>query len=189
MLSNLQTGLSEFRNRVAKLGALCRERGWRCLFLTQPTIWRPGLSPRENDLLLFGWWGPLHHPKGYLNANDLARAISQYNNVLMEQCRQDGSEFYDLAAVIPKDVSMFLDDCHFNEGGDKITSARIPAFSPSHKLKFNADALSLTCAGFLQAGVRSLKLIFQSKLDNSRVVGDPCALAACRNAAEAIRLP
>jgi lysophospholipase L1-like esterase len=124
-LPDLQTGLNEFRGRIGRLGALCHERGWRCLFVTQPTMWRPDLSQPEKELLWFGWLGPMYSPRGHVSISDLAIAISRYNSALIEQCHRDGLEVYDLAPLVPKNTSAFLDDCHFNENGAKIVGERL----------------------------------------------------------------
>lgn len=50
-------------------------------------------------------------------AADLASAIDLFNQTLLQTCREDGLECYDLAAAFPKDLSVFYDDCHLSEAG------------------------------------------------------------------------
>jgi hypothetical protein len=116
-LPDLTTGAQEYGDRVRSLGRLCRSLGRRCLFLTQPTLWRAGLTPEEEGTLWFGKVGSRSQMKGYVAAADLASAMDLFNQTLLQTCREDGLECYDLAAAFPKDLSVFFDDCHLNEAG------------------------------------------------------------------------
>ena len=109
-LPDLQTGLQEYKQRVRNLALECRARGIRCLFTTQPSMWRSDLSPFEEELLVFGWIGPRARSKGYVSTAELAKAMDAYNDALLDVCRQEGLECYDVASAVPKDVSAFYDD-------------------------------------------------------------------------------
>lgn len=117
-LPDLQVGLREYAQRVQALQRECRARGLRCLFLTQPTLWRANLSPAEQHLLWFGWVGR----EGYASAGDLSRGMGAFNQTLLSVCREDHLECYDLASVIPKDTSAFYDDDHFNISGARMVA-------------------------------------------------------------------
>jgi hypothetical protein len=136
-LPDLHTGLEEYRGRLVALATRCRVLELRCLFLTQPSLWRGDLSPAEQRLLWGGYVGGWEKPKGYLSAADLARAMDAYNRTLLDVCRQNGLECYDLAAHISKDTSVFYDDIHLNEGGARSVAQNVkqyllsrPPFSP-----------------------------------------------------------
>jgi len=100
----------------------------RCLFLTQPTMWRDGLPSAEQRLLWMGYTGRMQKPKGYVSPGQLGRAMDMYNRVLLESCLQSGLECFDLAAQIPKDTSAFLDDMHFNEGGARLVARSLAQY-------------------------------------------------------------
>ena len=121
-MPDLSVGLAEYRQRIAEMIRLCRASGKRCVFLTQPTMWRAGLTAEEERLLWFGWVGKSEAKKGYASAADLAAGMDLYNRALLETCRANGVECYDLAAAIPKDTSAFFDDCHFNRPGARRVS-------------------------------------------------------------------
>jgi lysophospholipase L1-like esterase len=127
-LPDLGTGLSEYRGRIRRLGDACATLQVRCLFLTQPTIWRKDLTKAETDLTWFGWVGPQDDPKGYVSIEQLADAMSRYNGALLETCAQERLECMDLAAVVPKDTSALFDDCHFNENGARLVAARVAEY-------------------------------------------------------------
>ncbi len=140
-LPHLDVGLREYESRIVALGAECRSAGLRCLFLTQPTLWRADLEPQNDRLLWCGWVGPTRHPLGFVNTADAARAMYSYNVTLLETCRDAHLECFDVATRIPRDTSAFLDDCHFNRGGAQRMAAELAAYLTSQGLP------SLTATG------------------------------------------
>lgn len=116
-MPDLTVALAEYHLRLQAIGAECHNLGIRCLFLTQPSIWRPKLSPEMQSLLIFGWIGPKFRPQGYASISDLEKGIDTYNQVLLDVCKHSDVECLDLAAALPKDDSIFYDDVHFTENG------------------------------------------------------------------------
>jgi len=127
-LPDLHTGLQEYSRRLLLLASRCRALDLRCLFLTQPSMWRSDLSPAEQRLLWFGYVGHWENPKGYASAADLARAMDAYNHALLDVCQQNGLECYDLASQIPKDTSALSDDVHFNEAGARLVAQSVKQY-------------------------------------------------------------
>jgi hypothetical protein len=126
-IPNIDIGLAEYRERILRLTAQCRQLGLRCLFLTQPTMWREGLTPEETDLLWFGWVG-MQKVQGFGSVPDLQVAMDRYNRVLMDTCHEAGMECLDLAAAVPKSTEAFFDDCHFNRNGARLVAAEIARY-------------------------------------------------------------
>lgn len=116
-LPNLDTSLAEHRARIMALANQCRSMHARCAFVTQPSLYRPDLSPAEQLLLWGGWVGPVEHPDGYITAADAAKTMAAFNQALLQVCREQSLECYDLAEAIPPSTSYFYDDVHFNEEG------------------------------------------------------------------------
>jgi hypothetical protein len=127
-MPNLATGLDEYRQRLETLGAECRLLGRRCVFLTQPTIWRSGLQADVQRLLLFGWVGPKFRPRGYVSVSELARGMDSYNQAMLDVCRAHHLECFDLAAALPKDTSVFYDDAHFTENGARLVAGALARY-------------------------------------------------------------
>ncbi|HEX4138480.1 MAG TPA: SGNH/GDSL hydrolase family protein [Bryobacteraceae bacterium] len=119
---DLSTALKEYHRRIVAMANQCRRLQVRCLFLTQPTIWRGGLSPEEQSLLWQGYAGPFLMPRGYLSPADLEQAMDSYNRTLLDVCGRYGLECLDIAPQIPKDTSAFFDDMHFNEAGSRLVA-------------------------------------------------------------------
>jgi lysophospholipase L1-like esterase len=124
-LPDLRLGLEEYGQRILRLQQACKANGTRCLFVTQPSMWRSDLGETERALLWFGWVGRRPRPKGYISVSDAAAAIEAYNRKLLEVCRENSLECFDLAPLLPKDTSAFYDDFHFNEGGAKMVADRM----------------------------------------------------------------
>jgi hypothetical protein len=121
-LPDLQTGLKEYREHLFRIVHECLIRKLRCVFLTQPTMWRDNLTPAEQAMLWGPYVGRVKNPSGYLSAADAARAMDAYNQALLDLCNQNNMECYDLAASIPKDASAFYDDDHFNDSGARMVA-------------------------------------------------------------------
>jgi hypothetical protein len=121
-LPDLRLALEEYAHRVRTLGQQCRQYRRRCVFLTQPTMWRAGLSAAEESLLYGGAVGYHGFARGYVPAPELGRAMAAYNQVLLAFCRKDQLECYDLAAAIPKDTSAFSAESHYNDNGARLVA-------------------------------------------------------------------
>jgi lysophospholipase L1-like esterase len=121
-LPDLRLALEEYAQRVRTLEQLCRQYRRRCVFLTQPTIWRAGMSAAEQSRLWLGGVGDHGVARGYVSIPDLGRAMAAYNQVLLAVCREDQLECYDMAAAIPKDTSAFFDDSHYNDNGTRLVA-------------------------------------------------------------------
>ncbi|HET9306450.1 MAG TPA: SGNH/GDSL hydrolase family protein [Candidatus Sulfotelmatobacter sp.] len=121
-LPDLRLALAEYAQRVRTLEQLCRQYQRRCVFLTQPTMWRAGLSAAEQSLFYSGGVGSHGVPSGYVSAPELGRAMAAYNQVLLAVCREDQLECYDMAAAIPKDTSAFSDESHYNDNGTRLVA-------------------------------------------------------------------
>jgi len=121
-LPDLQLALKEYGGRILRIQMECRGLGLRCLFVTQPSMWRADLGAAEKELLWFGWVGQRPNPRGYLAVADASRAIDAFNQRLKDVCNRESLECIDLAPRVPKDTTAFFDDFHFNEGGARIVA-------------------------------------------------------------------
>jgi lysophospholipase L1-like esterase len=128
VMPDLTIGLAEYQHRLESLASECHQLGVRCLFVTQPSIWRSGLSPQTQSLLLFGWIGPPFQPRGHVSISDLERGLDSYNQVMIKVCQRSHIECLDLASVLPKDDLVFYDDVHFTEEGARRTADAIASY-------------------------------------------------------------
>ena len=121
-LPDLRLALEEYAQRVRTLEQECRQYQRRCVFLTQPTMWRTGLTAAEEGVLYGGGAGYRGAARGYVTAPELGRAMAAYNQTLLAVCRNEQLECYDLASAIPKDLSAFSDESHYNDNGARLVA-------------------------------------------------------------------
>jgi hypothetical protein len=98
--------------------------------MTQPAMWKPGLSEELKSLLWFGGVGDIWSQSGkpyYYSVDALANGMKQYNDVLLRVCRQRGIECIDLA-FLEKDTTIFYDDVHFNQRGARKVSSFLASY-------------------------------------------------------------
>ena len=118
-LPALDAPLAEYRSNLNAVVRAAREKGADVVFLTQPSLWRPDLTPAEQRLLWLGGIGPFQEVPGqqYYSVAALSNAMARYNQVTLEVCRAQGLKCLDLAAGLPADTTMLYDDVHFTEAG------------------------------------------------------------------------
>jgi hypothetical protein len=126
-LPDLTIPLGVYRHDLLAVADAAKSQRARLVFATQPALWRADLPPDLEALTWFGW----SRTNAYYSTPDLAGALNRYNAVLKDVCKERGLECVDLAAQLPKDTSIFYDDCHFNENGAR-TVAKILASAISH---------------------------------------------------------
>lgn len=130
ILPDLTPGLDEYARNIDTIIALAAG-SIRLLFMTHPTMWCSDLSPAEEKLLWFGWFGD----SGQFYATDvLAQGMALYNRRLLVTCQARDVPCLDLASVVPKNTQALYDDVHLNEPGSHLvaqTLARYLGTEPS----------------------------------------------------------
>ncbi len=118
-LPDLSSALQEYATTINKIIEIAREKSVRLIFITQPTIWKPGLPQNLDALLWLGGIGDFQKESGkpYYSAAALEKAMKAYNDTLLHICRERQIECIDLASILDKNTTVFYDDVHFNESG------------------------------------------------------------------------
>lgn len=112
-LPDMTAMLQEYERQLRKIIAVAREQDKRLIFMTQPCMWSPEITP-ENESLC--WAGVC--PNGtYRSSAALAEAMGAYNERMRAVCRDEAIELVDLDAQLAKSTATFYDDCHFNDAG------------------------------------------------------------------------
>ena len=95
------------------------------------------MTDYEMDLLWMGGVGNFQEEKNhtYYSPKVLNDALEMYNDRMKTFCSDKPLiKFVDLASQLPKDTSVFYDDCHFNESGArKVAEIISKSFSDSAK--------------------------------------------------------
>jgi lysophospholipase L1-like esterase len=108
----LEEALAVYRQNLRKIIGSCRSRDQNILMLTQPTMYRKDMPEALRELL----WAHVSEKAAYTEET-LAFLVDAYNRAMIEVCRDEGVDCIDLASLLPKDTSVFYDDCHFNVSG------------------------------------------------------------------------
>ncbi|HEX6737044.1 MAG TPA: SGNH/GDSL hydrolase family protein [Vicinamibacteria bacterium] len=120
-LPALPEHLAAYTANLEAMAALCRERGARVVFLTQPTLWQDPMPP---ELEALTWFRPIPGTTRTVSSPELARGMAAFNEAMLAFCRQRSLECLDLAAQVPKAARYFFDDEHLTEAGaDRVAQA------------------------------------------------------------------
>jgi lysophospholipase L1-like esterase len=120
-LPDLSSALSEYSRNLNKMIDIGRAKSVRLVFMSQPTMWRAGLSQKLESLLWLGGVGDFQNETGrpYYSAEALENGMKAYNNTMLRICQERGVECLDLSSSLEKDDTVFYDDAHYNEGGSR----------------------------------------------------------------------
>lgn len=88
------------------------------ILMTQPTSWRSPEPAAVRWHWMTGW--PERYPEVALDS-----ALGEYNQVMREVAAEQGVPLIDLAATLPRSMTYFYDDMHFNPRGADELAARL----------------------------------------------------------------
>ncbi len=129
-LPDLEPSLAEFRRNLNTLVDIAATHTVRLIFLTQPSMWGEDLTPRESEMLVKERvMRPGVKPgREYYSVKALAEGMARYNQVTLDVCWARRVECIDLATMLPKDLTVFYDDVHFNDGGSERVAEIVSAY-------------------------------------------------------------
>ncbi|HIJ77969.1 MAG: SGNH/GDSL hydrolase family protein [Desulfobulbaceae bacterium] len=112
--AGLDPAIEQYKRDLLRIIEFCREKKIKILLVTQPTMYGAGLTESQKSML----WENIDEKHAY-SSEVLGVIIDRYNDALLELCKENGVPVIDLARMLPKDISVFYDDCHFNISGSK----------------------------------------------------------------------
>ena len=116
-----RTVYPSYAHYLQTIGNICKSNKITCLFVTQPTAYRPEADKKIKDRL---WMVPPN--RGYtLDFGSLIHIAKLYNDYLISFAKENKFPFCDLTSQIKPSVDNFIDDCHFNLLGAKKVADRI----------------------------------------------------------------
>jgi lysophospholipase L1-like esterase len=120
-LPDLTEALAEYESNLHAIIDGIERAGAEAVLMTQPVLWRSGLSADLQKLLWLGGVGDFQAEPGhdYYSVEALQSGMERYNAVLLEVCEERELSCLDLAALVPQDGSMYYDDVHFSEAGSR----------------------------------------------------------------------
>ncbi len=92
-LPPMEAALDEFRRNAGKILERGRALSLDVVFVTQPALWRAGLSPEEESALWLGGVGDFQAGTGadYYTAEALAAGLALYNEAIIDLCARSGA--------------------------------------------------------------------------------------------------
>lgn len=134
---DVTNALNEFERNLNFIYEEAQKQDITLILVTQATLYKDSMSRYENSLLWMGGIGNFQEQKNcsYYSPHVLNNLMNEYNRHLKNFCaNKPDIKFIDLATQLPKDTSVFYDDCHFNENGARRVGNIISkSFSDSSK--------------------------------------------------------
>lgn len=128
-LPEMGPALDEYERNVVSILEANQTRGVRSVLVTQPVLWDPELPEDLQHLL---WAGGVQSIFGegllYYSVEALSEAMNEYNDRLRKIASDRNLDLIDLAAEVPKDTTIFYDDCHFNENGARVVADKLATY-------------------------------------------------------------
>lgn len=120
-LPDLTMPLQIFHQNILQIIDLCAQHQLKLVCVNQATLWQDSLPMELSALLWMGGIGKYQEQKGgiYYSPSALQLGMEQYNTMLKSTTEANNIQCIDIAHQLPKDTSVFYDDCHFNETGAK----------------------------------------------------------------------
>jgi len=118
-LPDLTQSLKIFHQNIEQIATLCAAHQVKLLCINQATLWQDSLSENLSALLWMGGIGKYQEQNGgvYYSPKALAAGMRMFNETLKSTTLTHNILYIDIAGKLPKDTSVFYDDCHFNESG------------------------------------------------------------------------
>ena len=134
-LPDLGPALGEYRANLERMARTAQASGVRLVFLTQPVLWSASPTSEHEALCWYGWIGrePWDGPEAYYGLPVLSAGMAAYNRALREVCAKEDLGLVDLAAGLPRDTSVFYDDCHLNEEGARRVAEQVGEWLLEHR--------------------------------------------------------
>ena len=103
----LDEALQRYERDLLELIQSCRRQGVNLVMITQPTLYKEDLAPELDQLI---WMTTA-------SVSDILKVLNRFNQAMLDLCHRESIDCIDLASRLPKDTSIFYDDCHFNDSG------------------------------------------------------------------------
>ncbi|MBF0584348.1 MAG: hypothetical protein HQL80_08950 [Magnetococcales bacterium] len=124
--------LEPFRDNLSRMAQMAKTAGVPLVLMTQGALYKADMPAAEEALL---WFGSVDHnffgsqpATHYYSARVMARLLARYNDVTLSLCRSAQIPCFDTDQQLPKDVTTYYDDVHFNIHGAYMLGEKLAAF-------------------------------------------------------------
>ena len=121
-----ETDLASYKINLRTLAGGLAANRVKTVFMTQQSTWNSSVDPgtREWHWMLFG-----HREE------EMDEALSSYNEAMKEVAAERSVPLFDTAAKLPKSLTYFYDDVHFNVQGSQKAGEELATFISETLLK------------------------------------------------------
>ena len=116
--------LDAYRRNIEEIIRLGKAMNIRTVFLTQPMRFED--TPYWRGIEAQFYW--TKSQKGKRSAATLWRLLLVYNKELLEICKREKVDCFDLASVVPHRDAYFYDTTHFTERGAELVAQKVSGF-------------------------------------------------------------
>lgn len=128
-LPDMTAALNEYKDNLNQMIDIAQAHHVKIILMTQPSLWKPVMSPEAESLLWKGGIGSdeysvSNQPGEYYSIKALTEGMKRLNDALLQVCANRDIPCLDLASEIPRTPANFYDDVHFNDhGSEKVADA------------------------------------------------------------------
>lgn len=121
-LPDLTEALNEYERNLQLIYSEAKAQKLELICVSQAALYKDTIPEYENALLWMGGIGAFQNKPGhvYYSTKALRQALDMYNQRLKQFSLRNGIHFLDVNAAMPRDTSVFYDDCHFNQNGAQL---------------------------------------------------------------------
>jgi len=118
-LPDMGPALTAFGKNINLLIDEAKKQNLEIVFVNQAAFWKDTMTANEQSKLWMGGIGKFQSEAGhkYYTSRALRQGLSLYNQELAKVCNERKIKLIDIDSQLPKTLSVFYDDCHFNENG------------------------------------------------------------------------
>lgn len=132
-LPDLTSALNEYERNLQLIYEEAQCQKIDVILVTQASLYKDSMGVFESSLLWMGGVGDFQKQINslYYSPAVLNRALELYNQRLVNFCKHKRNvTLIDVAKYLPKDTSVFYDDCHFNESGARKVAGLVSRLFP-----------------------------------------------------------
>jgi hypothetical protein len=131
-LPDLRPGLDGYGRNIKEMIRLAGDHRVHLVFMTTPSLLKPGMSAEEKGRLWAGRFGPAG--AAYLNAywspRVYATVLNAHDRLLKGICREARVDCIDLASELPRTLDIFWDQAHFTDyGSSRVADVLVDYFT------------------------------------------------------------
>ena len=118
-----RTDVPAYRTNLTTLIGTAKAHTVQLVFMTQQTTWDSPIDPQAQD------WHWMRYRDGVTYREDgMDEALESLNDTMRQLAASHGVPIYDLARTLPKSLTFFYDDVHFNVHGARAAGTQLALF-------------------------------------------------------------